>query len=85
MTDLFTGGLPAERKPIRPLWLEDFQDYGDGVPRVPDWRLAEVLDFGRSSNIHYLIETHKPSLERLDTLLSHSAKSTGGRPGLNIS
>lgn len=80
MTELFGGGLPAQRKPIRPLWLEDFHDDGDGVPRVPDWRLAEVLDFARPFEITRLIDRHRETLGRFGTLRYGNVKSTGGRP-----
>jgi hypothetical protein len=65
------------------LTLDDFTtDLLDDEPRIADWRLAEVLAFGRETNIHNLIERHRPSLERFGTLLHGKAKSTGGRPGV---
>jgi hypothetical protein len=82
MTELFGGGLPAQRKPIRPLWLEDFHDDSDGVPRVPDWRLAEVLDYGRGTNVHNLIERNRHTLEHFGNLLHREVNYPGpGRPG----
>ena len=56
-------------------------DYGDCVPRVPDWRLAEVLAFGRSNRIRELIDAHLETLEKLGTLPCRAVKSMGGRPG----
>lgn len=78
MTDLFSGGLPAERKPIRPLSDEDFAEYEDGERRIPDWRIAELLGFTYERNIRVLIERHAAALTTRGKLLQ-SATVLGRR------
>lgn len=75
------SGLPELRKPTRPLSIDDFIEGEDREARIPDWRLAEVLDFTFEPEIRRLIDRHRESLEQFGTLCHGNIKSTGGRPG----
>jgi hypothetical protein len=81
MPDDLWDDLPQQRKPVLPLTLDDFHDDECGVPRVPHWRLAEVLGFSFGPNVRHLIERHRPALEKLATFVHGEQKATGGRPG----
>lgn len=63
MTDLFNAiGLPEQRKPIPSLTIRDIIEVGqDGF--IPDWRLAEVLEYDSDREIRRLIDRHRPTLE----------------------
>jgi len=81
VSDLFNRELPEQRKPISPLAMSDFTDDDAGEPRVPDWRLAEVLGFNYQPEVRRLIERHRSHLEVFGTLWHRAIKSSGGRPG----
>jgi len=85
MIDLFNEtALPEQRKPrppVQPLAMSEFRDYGDGIDRIPDWRIGELLVFNRQRSIHTVVNRNRADLEDFATLLQIEAKSTGGRPG----
>jgi hypothetical protein len=57
-------------------------DLLDEEPRIAAWRLAQALGLVRDTNIRQLIERYRHRLERWGTLHQSSAKSSGGRPGI---
>lgn len=69
------------RAPIAPLALKDFTPGEDGVPRIIDWRIGEVLGFEQESQLRRLIVRHRERLEALGTFFHRERKSVGGRPG----
>lgn len=77
--DLFTGGLPAARKPIIALSMDDFREGADGEPRVPDWRLAEVLIID-TRWFRQLIVRHREDLEDFGALLHRTTTPRTGGP-----
>jgi hypothetical protein len=84
MTNLFDSSeLPEQHKPfplIVALSENDFRPAEDHVPRIVDWRLAQVLGFGRPERIRELIVRNRKRLEQRGTLPHRAVKSTGGRP-----
>src|SRR4029077_2413076 len=88
MSELFDslGPLPEQAKPQRaidPLSATDFTLDEDGIKRIDDWRLAELLGFGKQqpeNAIRKLTERHHATLELRGTLRHRVLKSTGGRP-----
>lgn len=74
--------LTDQRRPITPLSIDDFAEGADGIARLPDWRLAEVLDYSYGPKIRQLIERHRTTLEQFGDLYHRGINYPGpGRPG----
>jgi hypothetical protein len=83
VTDLFGSGLPAHRKPVRPLEMRDFQPDDEGEPRIPHWRLAEVLEYARGSHgAQQYIERNKADFEYFGKLPHREEVSRRGPSGI---